>query len=99
LTIRSSMYPYSTISPSATAAMQQAIDLEPAAEINYDHLAQILFEGGRYTDAYVVVRKAVDLAPGSAQAYKLKGHIEARLGLFKQDRKSTRLNYSLGSIS
>src|SRR5579864_3021659 len=72
----------------AVAAMQQAIDLEPAVETNYDHLAQILFEGGRYTDAYVVVRKAVDLAPNSAQAYKLKGHIEARLGLFKQALES-----------
>jgi len=74
--------------PEAMAAMQQAIELEPAAEINYDHLAQILLEAGRYTDAYVTVRKALEVAPDSAQACKLKGHVESRLGLFKQALES-----------
>jgi len=52
----------------ATAAMQQAIELEPAAETNYEHLARILFEGGRYIDAYETVKDALEVAPDSAQA-------------------------------
>lgn len=68
----------------ALAAMKQAIELEPASETHYDHLAQILFEEARYADAYDTIKQALRVAPDSSLAYKLQGHIESRLGLFKQ---------------
>ncbi|MBZ5593858.1 MAG: tetratricopeptide repeat protein [Acidobacteriia bacterium] len=70
--------------PESIAAMKQAIELEPASETHYDHLAQILLEEGRYADAYETIKRALKVAPDSPRAYKLQGHIESRLGLFNQ---------------
>ena len=81
----------------AVAAMKQAIALEPAAEINYDHLAQILMEEGNFTGAYETAKQAIALAPGSASAYKLRGHTESRLGFFKQALESYIQAEKLGS--
>ena len=68
----------------AVAAMNLAIEMEPRAENNYDHLAQILVEAQSYPEAYSSVKQALRLAPQSAQAYKLKGEIETHIGDFKQ---------------
>lgn len=67
----------------AVAAMKQAISLEPRVETNYDHLAQILIEQQHYPDAYEAVKQALVAAPDSALAFKLKGHVESEMGLFK----------------
>jgi len=68
--------------PEAVAAMKTAIELAPAAEINYDHLAQILIEAGRYADATEAAEKALAVAPNSSAAYLLKGRAEAGIGNF-----------------
>ena len=70
--------------PEAVAAMKQALELDPASETHYDHLAQILLEEGHYADAYETVKQALRIAADSPLAYKLQGHIESRLGLFNQ---------------
>ena len=67
----------------AVAAMKRAIELEPAAETNYDHLTQILIEEGRYADAREAAEKALAVAPNSSAAYQLKGQAEAGTGNFK----------------
>jgi tetratricopeptide (TPR) repeat protein len=68
--------------PEALAAMKQAIELEPAAETNYDHLAQMLIEEGRYADANEAAEKALVVAPKSSAAYQLRGRAETRIGNF-----------------
>lgn len=67
----------------AVAAMNRAIELDPAAETNYDHLAQILIEAGRYADANEAAEKALAVAPKSSAAYELRGRAEAGIGNFK----------------
>ncbi len=69
--------------PEALAAMKQAIELAPAAETNYDHLAQMLIEEGRYADANEAAEKALVVAPTSSAAYLLRGRSEAGIGNFK----------------
>jgi len=69
--------------PEAVAAMNRAIDLDPAAETNYDHLAQILIEEGRYADATEAAEKAIAVAPKSSMAYQLRGRAETGIGNFK----------------
>jgi tetratricopeptide (TPR) repeat protein len=69
--------------PEAVAAMKTAIDLDPAAETNYDHLAQILIEEGRYADATEAAEKALVVAPKSSAAYLLRGRAETGIGNFK----------------
>ncbi len=69
--------------PEAVAAMKTAIDLAPATEIHYDHLAQILVEAGRYADAGEAAEKALAVAPKSSAAYLLRGRAEAGIGNFK----------------
>src|SRR5258707_726033 len=68
--------------PEAVAAMKTAIELEPAAEINFGHLAQILVEAGRYADAGAAAEKALAVAPKSSAAYLLRGRAEAGIGNF-----------------
>jgi len=72
----------------SVAAMKQAIELEPAAEINYNHLVQILLEERQYSDAYDAAKRAVEVAPDSCPAYKLKAQAESQIGIFKQARES-----------
>jgi tetratricopeptide (TPR) repeat protein len=67
----------------AVAAMNRAIELDPAAETNYDHLAQILIEEGRYADATEAAEKAIAIAPKSSMAYQLRGRAETGIGNFK----------------
>jgi tetratricopeptide (TPR) repeat protein len=67
----------------AVAAMNRAIELDPAAETNYDHLAQILIEDGRHADATEAAEKAIAVAPNSAAAYQLRGRAETGIGNFK----------------
>ena len=67
----------------AVAAMHRAIELEPAAETNYDHLTQILIEEGRYADATEAAEKALVVAPKSSTAYQLRGRAETGIGNFK----------------
>jgi tetratricopeptide (TPR) repeat protein len=67
----------------AVAAMNRAIDLDPAAENNYDHLAQILIEEGRYADATEAAERAIAVAPKSSAAYQLRGRAETGIGNFK----------------
>lgn len=74
--------------PEAVAAMKTAIELDPAAEINYDHLAQILVEAGRYADATEAAEKALAVAPRSSAAYLLRGRAEAGIGNFNMALKS-----------
>jgi tetratricopeptide (TPR) repeat protein len=74
----------------AVAAMKQAIQLDPASENNYDHLAQILLEEQRYSEAYEDIEKALEVAPNSSHAYKLKGNVETQLGIFNDAVKSYR---------
>ena len=74
--------------PEAVAAMKTAIELAPAAEINYDHLAQILVEAGRYADAGEAAEKALAVAAKSSAAYLLKGRAEVGIGNFNLALKS-----------
>lgn len=67
----------------AVAAMNRAIELAPAAETNYDHLAQILIEAGRYADATEAAEKAIAVASKSSMAYQLRGRAETGIGNFK----------------
>ena len=67
----------------AVAAMNRAIELAPAAETNYDHLAQILIEEGRYAGATEAAEKALAVAPKSSTAYQLRGRAETGIGNFK----------------
>jgi len=69
--------------PEAVAAMNRAIELAPTAETNYDHLAQILIEEGRYADATEAAEKGIAVAPKSSMAYQLRGRAETGIGNFK----------------
>jgi tetratricopeptide (TPR) repeat protein len=64
----------------AVAAMDRAIDRNPAEVANYLDLARILLNHKRYPVALEAAKKAVELAPNSYEAYKLKGIIEGRMG-------------------
>ena len=72
----------------AVRAMDQAIDLDPRRETNYLDLGKILIEHKRYSVALEAAKKAIEVAPGSYQAYQLKGNAESNLSLFSEAVKS-----------
>jgi tetratricopeptide (TPR) repeat protein len=63
----------------AVAAMDLAIEREPAQLSNYIDLGMILLSHRRVSVAMEVAGKAVAVAPSSSQAYMLKGLVEARM--------------------
>jgi tetratricopeptide (TPR) repeat protein len=74
--------------PEAVSAMRNAIELEPAVETNYDHLAQILLDRRQNIAAAETISKALEIAPASFQAYKLKGRLEMQTGNAKRALES-----------
>ncbi len=64
----------------AVAAMDQAIGRNPLEVANYLDLARILLGHKRYPVALEAAKRAVELAPASYEAHKLKGIIEGRMG-------------------
>jgi tetratricopeptide (TPR) repeat protein len=66
-------------SKDAVAAMDLAIEREPARESNYLDLGMILLSYRRFDVALEVATKAVAVAPESYQAHMLKGLVEARM--------------------
>lgn len=63
----------------AVAAMDLAIEQEPATESNYLDLGLILLSRNRVEVALEVAAKAVAVAPQSYQVHMLKGLVEARM--------------------
>ncbi|HSB13201.1 MAG TPA: tetratricopeptide repeat protein [Bryobacteraceae bacterium] len=63
----------------AVAAMDLAIDRDPAGESNYYDLGLMLLSRDRAPVALEAARKAVEVASGSYRAHLLKGLVEAKL--------------------
>ena len=63
----------------AVAAMDKAIEEDPANESNYLDVGRILLEAHRPKGALEAAKSALSLAPDSARAYSLKGLAESEL--------------------
>jgi tetratricopeptide (TPR) repeat protein len=63
----------------AVAAMDKAIEEDPANESNYLDVGRILLEAHRPKGALEAAKRALSLAPDSARAYGLKGLAESEL--------------------
>ena len=63
----------------AVAAMDKAIEEDPANESNYLDVGRILLEAHRPKGALEAAKTALSLAPDSARAYGLKGLAESEL--------------------
>jgi tetratricopeptide (TPR) repeat protein len=72
----------------AVAAMDLAIEREPARESNYFDLGMILLSYRRFDVALEVATKAVVVAPESYQAHMLKGLVEARMSHLNDAEKT-----------
>jgi len=72
----------------AVAAMDLAIEREPARESNYLDLGLILLSYRRFDVALEVATKAVAVAPESYQAHMLKGLVEARMSHLNDAEKT-----------
>ncbi|PYU97283.1 MAG: hypothetical protein DMG10_31180 [Acidobacteria bacterium] len=64
----------------AVAALDRAIALDLSRESNYLDVGMMLLELRRYDGAQLAAERAISVAPGSAQAYRLKGLVEFRRG-------------------
>ena len=63
----------------AVAAMDKAIEEDPANESNYLDVGRVLLEAHRPKGALEAAKTALSLAPDSARAYDLKGLAESEL--------------------
>ncbi len=72
----------------AVAALDKAIALDPAREANYLDIGMVLTEAGRYEGAMVAAQKALEVAPDSYRAYRLKGLVENKLNRLKDSERS-----------
>jgi tetratricopeptide (TPR) repeat protein len=72
----------------AVAAMDRAIALDPSAEDNYLDVGMMLLEQHRDQGAFAAAVKALEVAPASYRAWRLKGSAEARLDRIKDAKKS-----------
>jgi len=72
----------------AVARMGRAIEREPGKESNYLDVGMMLIEQHRYPKAMAAAQKAVQVAPDSYQAWRLKGLAEAKLDLMGDAKTS-----------
>ncbi len=72
----------------AVAALDKAIALDPAREANYLDVGMILTEARRYEGALVAAHRALEVAPDSYRAYRLKGLVENKLDRLKDAERS-----------
>jgi len=72
----------------AVAALDEAIALDPGREANYLDVGMILTEARRYEGAFVAAQKALEVAPDSYRAYRLKGNVENKLDRLKDAERS-----------
>jgi tetratricopeptide (TPR) repeat protein len=63
----------------AVASMDKAIQKDPSKESNYLDVGRILLEAQRPKGALEAARRALEVAPNSAQAYCLEGLAETKL--------------------
>src|SRR5947199_10524412 len=73
----------------------RAIALDPSRESNYLDVGMMLLELRRYDGAQLAAERAISVAPGFAQAYRLKGLVEFRRGSLVAARKSYALAVQL----
>ncbi len=72
----------------AVEALDRAINLEPSSENNYLDVGVMLLDQRRYQGAFAAAVKAVEVAPESYRAWRLKGVAEAKLDRTEDAEKS-----------
>ena len=72
----------------AVEAMDRAIRLDPASENNYLDVGMMLIDQNRYAGGFEAAEKALEVAPDSYRAWRLKALAEAKLDRLKDAEES-----------